>query len=83
MKTPLTLRLLPFLGIVALVIFFSSCKHEAMLPPIIPGVSDSICFETEVLPVIQSNCAKSGCHENRMSTYSQIMRDVTPFCRSS
>lgn len=40
-------------------LFFMSCKHE-----VIPTVdSDSICFERDVLPLIVSNCATSGCHD--------------------
>lgn len=46
--------------------FFSSCKHEPYsidpgIPPPIP--SASVCFESDILPLIVSGCAKSGCHD--------------------
>jgi hypothetical protein len=41
-----------------------SCKHE----PIVPNAADkalpAVCFQSEILPVFQSYCAKSGCHNN-------------------
>lgn len=45
-----------------------SCKHETVtdnsvvLPPI-SGTNTGICFQSEILPLFQSNCAKSGCHD--------------------
>lgn len=27
------------------------------------GVKDSVCYEKEIMPIINSNCAKSGCHD--------------------
>lgn len=50
-----------------------SCTHEPLLgpgdppvdppvdpPPTVPAV---VCFESEVLPIYQSYCAKAGCHD--------------------
>lgn len=39
--------------------FLFSCQHE-----VIPNIdSESICFERDVLPLMVSNCATSGCHD--------------------
>ncbi|MFY7998421.1 MAG: c-type cytochrome domain-containing protein [Candidatus Kapaibacteriota bacterium] len=43
----------------------------------------TVCFTKDVLPIFQTNCAKSGCHDTQtkqdgydLSTYSGIMRGV-------
>jgi hypothetical protein len=45
-----------------------------------------VCFETEILPLFQSSCAMSGCHDAitheegiRLYTYSGIMQEIVPF----
>jgi hypothetical protein len=45
----------------------NACKH---LPPesgfngtTVSGTNNGVCFETDILPLFQSNCAKSGCHD--------------------
>ena len=51
-------------------IWTSSCKHEIINPGGLnshsdstgTGIGGSICFETDVLPIFSSSCAKSGCH---------------------
>ncbi len=66
----------------SLITVLASCKHEADVPPIIPGTNDSICFETEVLPIFQSNCAMSGCHDGSrefaLNNYADIRKKVEP-----
>jgi hypothetical protein len=63
----------PFLSLGLLLAVFISCKHEiAEIPapppgtPTGPNVPDpspqGICFESEVLPLLLSNCAMTGCH---------------------
>lgn len=47
-------------------LLFAQCKHEPEKititnPP--TNAKDSICFEEEVLPMLASNCAMSGCHD--------------------
>jgi hypothetical protein len=43
---------------------FISCKHDIpVVEPVIPPATPTICFESDVLPLFQSNCAKSGCHD--------------------
>src|SRR2546430_4485937 len=56
-----------------------SCKHE--IPVISLPVTSTVCFEEDVLPVFQTNCAKSGCHDSviresghQLDRYSTILR---------
>lgn len=53
--------LLPFIALM------HACKHEPMtlattLPPVTGGTNE-VCFQSDILPLFQSNCAKSGCHD--------------------
>ncbi len=44
----------------------TACKHEIPQTPGgggSGGGSNEICFESDILPIFQSNCAKSGCHD--------------------
>lgn len=75
------LVLISFILIIA-TISLSSCKHDSM-PPIIDEskIPSSICFQDEILPMVQSNCAKSGCHtagdeDPDLSNYNSIMNLV-------
>ncbi len=36
-----------------------SCKHD----PLIPADIDTICFESQVLPLLQTSCGIQGCHD--------------------
>ena len=56
-----------FLCITVLVLFFvsgtNSCVHQPYaVPDSLITPDTSICFERDILPVFQSNCAMSGCH---------------------
>ena len=65
----------------------ASCTHIPPVPdpetqPCDPGIVD---FTNEILPMIQSNCAMSGCHVGpnaadgiNLSTYAGIMEEVKP-----
>jgi hypothetical protein len=71
-----------------------ACTHEAIPEPGGGGGggggggtgSTPVCFETEVLPIFQSACAKSGCHDARsakegyvLDSYANIIkRGITP-----
>jgi hypothetical protein len=69
-----------------------SCKHEPPVlivdPTPVPGpvTNNGICFESEVLPLFQTNCAKSGCHDATshvqnlvLDSYTNILRrNITP-----
>ena len=59
--------------IIALTII-NACKHEIPgaatgtgvpdpTPIVLPPGSSLVCFEGQILPLFQSNCAKSGCHD--------------------
>lgn len=65
----------------------NSCKHEVPLsnvdptPQPGPVANNGVCFESEILPLFQSNCAKSGCHDAAthqeeliLDSYANIMR---------
>ncbi len=81
-----------FLSLMLTVLIYA-CRHESLIPggtpP--PGItpppvgSSTICFETNVLPIFVSNCAKSGCHDVitqanglRYDNYSEIIKDIRP-----
>jgi uncharacterized membrane protein len=71
-----------------------SCKHEIPVLSrtnpndtiIIPPQGSAVCFESDVLPLFQSNCAKSGCHDAasrsdgyRLDSYANIVvNGITP-----
>lgn len=79
-----------FFTVAALIItvfVINSCKHEVPVLTVdttpIPGpvANNGVCFESEILPLFQSNCAKSGCHDAATHTedlildsYANIMR---------
>ena len=52
----------------------------------VPVANNGVCFESEILPLFQSNCAKSGCHDAATHTeglildsYANIIRkDIVP-----
>jgi cytochrome c553 len=61
-----------------------ACKHEpdVIIPqPPSSGGTTEVCFEADVLPLFQTNCAKSGCHdaathqdEYVLDSYSNIIK---------
>lgn len=74
-------------------VILTACEHASLIPggapP--PGITPppagaaTICFETDVLPVFVSNCAKGGCHDIttkakglRYDNYAEIMKTITP-----
>jgi hypothetical protein len=78
--------------IISLTVVINACKHEA-LPLVVdatpipgPVANNGVCFETEILPLMQSNCAKSGCHDAItheknlvLNSYANILkRDIVP-----
>jgi hypothetical protein len=60
--------------------FFMSCSHD---PVNIEGM-DSVCFDTQVFPILKSSCGKPGCHDGRSeegfdaSNHGTILQSVTP-----
>ena len=61
-------------------LLLSACQHD----PVAPTDQPTICFTTQVLPIFQSNCAKSGCHNSEgeggivLSNADDILKHVTP-----
>jgi len=83
---------LDYIEIIGLILFILlmlfSCKHEIPLnlqdPPVIGGVqtcsADTVYFQNKVLPLLNSSCAMSGCHDAitrkegvNLTTYSNIL----------
>lgn len=73
------MRFKQFLVIGALALTFvwgmQSCQHESMGDP-----NAAICFERDILPIFNSKCAMSGCHDAgtaaegyRLDSYKQIV----------
>ena len=51
------------IAIVSLTVFHS-CVHQPYVLPESQQTGDpEICFQHDILPIFQSNCAKSGCHD--------------------
>jgi uncharacterized membrane protein len=75
-----------------LILVINACKHEVPVqqvntaPVSGPVPNNGVCFESEILPLFQSNCAKSGCHDAItkkeglvLDSYANIMRkDIVP-----
>lgn len=78
-----------------LLLITGSCIHEPMPgeslidgedPPLECVPNDGVCFESSVLPIFVSECAKSGCHDAKtkeegyvLDTYSNIIkRGISP-----
>jgi hypothetical protein len=64
-----------------LLIISVSCTHE----PEYFGINDTICFDTQVLPLIQNSCGISGCHDALTAeegfiavNYESILSEVEP-----
>lgn len=54
--------------LITTLLVINACKHEIPeaitgSPAPVPGGTGEVCFESQILPVFQSNCAKSGCHD--------------------
>ena len=75
---------------VLLIIFSYACNHDPD-PPTDPIVNtgpddplDSICFSGQIQPILISNCAKSGCHDDTtrqsgviLNTYANIKATIS------
>lgn len=87
-----------FVFVLFAIVFFIACEHE--LPPQVtpPGGggggggtgSTMVCFESDVLPIFLSNCAKSGCHDAAsrqkgyvLDSYNNIIKEGIVFGRAT
>lgn len=59
--------------------YADSCKHEPVIP------KTEICFDTQIMPILQNNCNFSGCHlgpapaaGHDFTTYEKVMEAVVP-----
>ncbi len=62
-------------------IFFSSCTHD----PVDSGMLDTVCFDSEIFPLLHLSCGTSGCHDSltkaegfAATDYASILALVTP-----
>jgi hypothetical protein len=66
-------------GLILLSICFTSCHHE---PELAPG-TPTVCFNSDVMLIINTNCNIAGCHGSgeapALNTYNEVSRYVTPF----
>ncbi|MDP1727828.1 MAG: hypothetical protein Q8M15_13670 [Bacteroidota bacterium] len=82
-------QIIPGIIIVIFVVILSTCKHEPTQIPLgnnpidtnIIVTYDSVCFNTQILPLITSSCAQAGCHDPIkheedliLNSYSGIMK---------
>ncbi len=70
-----------FITVFGLTIFMSSCSHKNDTIDVLPEVS----FSDEVLPIFQTSCAISGCHDQSTAkegqvytNYENILNSVKP-----
>ncbi len=72
--------------ILVLVVTMASCKHDPLVfegPVPLPEGSAEISFQDEILPLLLSNCAMSGCHDAltreegiQLTDYSNVLKIV-------
>ena len=73
------LKLFKWIFLLIMAVVFFSCRHEPDLLPDTP----TVCFQDQVLPIINSSCATSGCHdassdEAPLTDYNNIMQFIEP-----
>lgn len=81
-------RLLLFSSAIFFLISLTYCGNESNptpTTPTTPSTNDTICFESQIEPLLVFNCANSGCHDAASATsgvvtesYSTIRAQVTP-----
>ncbi len=63
-----------YYSIIILLFVIAACKHEPELVQlggnltdtthtVVPVQNDSVCFNTQILPLITASCAQAGCHD--------------------
>ncbi|HNK30009.1 MAG TPA: hypothetical protein PKG65_13840, partial [Ferruginibacter sp.] len=64
--------LLEAIGLILFLLIIASCKHDIPIRVIEPPVdggeqtcsADTVYFQNKVLPLLNSSCAMSGCHDD-------------------
>ncbi len=79
-------RITTFSSLVLVLLLFFSCEHFQVAPPNYRGGNcdpDTIYFVNDVAPILNSNCALSGCHDSKsaqhgvvLNSYENILRTV-------
>ncbi len=74
-------KIFPVLSLILLLSFVASCKHDSTGIENLPEMS----FSKDILPVFQTGCAISGCHDAGSAVgdrvydnYQNIMTDIEP-----
>lgn len=89
------LSLIVILTAIFLLSMINGCKHEIYLPAdgsadttvVVENCSpDTVYFSNQVFPLINSTCAKAGCHDAisheeglNLTSYTNIMKYIVPF----
>jgi hypothetical protein len=80
-----TIIILGFAGIAALV----ACKHAVPYPELSNEPirsyncsSDTVYFQNEILPILVSNCAMSGCHDSQTAEDGVVLTDYLSIMNS-
>lgn len=80
MKIDKVCSFLAVITIASTYFWVSSCRHDTGIPAGLP----EICFDRDVLPIFQNNCAMPGCHDGKgrvhhnLTGYPGIIDAVTP-----
>ncbi len=76
-------------SIIVFVINVSSCKHEPYINPDKPLTisaycdEDTVYFQNTVLPLLLTNCAVSGCHDQESHKEGVVLTGYTPIIETS
>jgi hypothetical protein len=74
---------LPLFVVPTLLVYHStlSCTHD----PVVLAMVDTVCFQADVLPLLQTSCGISGCHDNQTAkagfiatNYASVLQKVVP-----
>lgn len=72
----------------SLIIFFSSCKHEPLVPvnPTVDTIrcdSGTVYFENQILPILLSSCSMTDCHDKVSHKEGVILTDYNSLMNSN
>jgi len=76
-------KAISFAFILFLLLIVNSCSHSIDMS----GITQTICFQTQVLPIFVENCTEKGCHtgstsggrsRSALTDYASIMKKIIP-----